>query len=70
MSSLYERIHGVRLCVDCHAHEAVADGDRCSECLNAYLRQTRPAPVREAAWLEHARRQPHGLARALDRSAA
>jgi hypothetical protein len=68
--SLYERIHGVRLCVDCHVHEAVVDGDRCSDCLNAYLRMTRPAALRQPAWLERARQQPHGLARALDRSAA
>lgn len=68
--SLYERIHGVVLCGDCHAHQVVEGGNRCAECLNAYLRQTRPAPIREAAWLTRAREQPHGLARALDRSAA
>jgi ribosomal protein L40E len=65
MASLYERIHGVRLCVDCGAHEPVQNGDRCSECLNRYLRETRPEPVREAAWLARARQQPHGLAKDL-----
>lgn len=70
MSSLYERIHGVALCADCRAHEPVRDGNRCPECLNRYLAETRPAPVREAAWLTRARQQPHGLARAMDRSAA
>ncbi len=68
--TLYERIHGVRLCVECGFHAAIADGDRCPECLNALLRATRPAPIRQAAWLERARRQPHGLARALDRGPA
>lgn len=68
--SLYERIHGVRLCIDCGAHEAIADGNRCPECLNRFLGTTRPAAIREAAWLTRARQQPHGLARDMTRSAA
>jgi len=68
--SLYERIHGVRLCTECQVHEAVQDGALCSDCLNAYLSKTRPPALREAAWLTRAKAQPHGLARAIDRSAA
>jgi hypothetical protein len=39
-----------RLCRDCHVHAAVADGNRCADCLNALLRRTRPAAIREPAW--------------------
>lgn len=36
---------GRRICVDCQVHEAIVDGDRCHDCLNAYLRATRPASI-------------------------
>ena len=68
--SLYERVHGVRLCIDCHVHAAIADGARCAACTNELLRATRPAVLRQPTWLERARERPHGLARPLDRSAA
>lgn len=53
----------LRLCVDCGAHDSIEDGSRCRDCLNAYLRETRPQAIRQPAWLERARQQPHGLAR-------
>ena len=57
----------IRLCVDCHAHEAIRDGDRCRECLNDYLRATRPAPLKEAAWITYTRE--HRLAKDLTHAA-
>jgi ribosomal protein L40E len=64
--SLLERVRaGLRLCVDCGAHEPIADSDRCRDCLNAYLRETRPQALRQPAWIERSRQQPHGLARDL-----
>lgn len=32
-----------RICIDCQVHEAIVDGNRCHVCLNAYMRETRPA---------------------------
>lgn len=43
----------IRRCVDCNAHEAIPDGNRCRDCLNAYLRATRPAPV--SPWVQRVR---------------
>ena len=42
-----------RICVDCRVHEAIVDGSRCHDCLNAYMRETRPAPV--SPWVARAR---------------
>lgn len=63
--TLSERIAGVRLCVACGAHEAVRDGSECSDCLNAFLRRTRPESIRQPEWLRRSKERPEGLRRDL-----
>jgi hypothetical protein len=43
----------IRLCEDCGHHEAMRDGRKCRDCMNAYLRATRPAFTPE--WIKRAR---------------
>ena len=61
--TLAERIHGVRLCSDCHRAPALPDSGQCGDCFAAFLRRTRPDPVREAAWITYQRE--HGRAKEL-----
>lgn len=58
----------MKLCVDCHAHAPVQDGNRCRDCLNAMLRSTRP--TFEPEWLRRRRTEPRGLAKDLTGVAA
>jgi hypothetical protein len=53
--TLNERIHGVRACSDCHRSPALPDAAQCGDCLDAFLRRTRPDTVREVAWLTYQR---------------
>lgn len=56
MSLLSRTRTHAHLCQDCGAHEPVQDGNRCAECVNRLLRETRPAVLRsEAAWVQRAR---------------
>lgn len=55
-------------CIDCKAHAAIRDGNRCPDCLNAMLRATRPAF--EPEWLRRRRSEPQGLAKDLTGVAA
>jgi hypothetical protein len=61
--TLNERIHGQRTCSDCDRGPALPDSAQCSDCLEAFLRRTRPDAVRQAAWITHERE--HGKAKEL-----
>lgn len=61
--TLAERIHGVRLCSDCHRNPALPESGQCRNCFDAFLRRTRPDAVREAAWLVYQRE--HGRPKEL-----
>lgn len=56
------------ICVDCRSHAAVPDGNRCRDCLAAYLRESRPAVLREPRWRTWTRE--HGNAKDLTGAAA
>lgn len=50
----------VRICVDCRSHASVRDGNRCADCLAAYLRETRPQSLREPRWVTWTREHNAG----------
>jgi len=44
-----------RICEDCGHHEATRDARKCPDCMNAYLRATRPPGLRVSPWVERIR---------------